>query len=193
MNSNGSADTADFASMTDEELVALAKQGNSQAVSRLISEYLTNIRKRAESFSGVACDDLVQEGLMGLLNGIYTFDSEKGIKFYTYAMTCAKNRMITAYKKLDISGGEFSEDEEDFSANSDEIPENVLIEKERLEELTGRINSALTELELNVFKRYITGMSYTAIAECLGTSVKAVNNAMQRARKKLKAVLRQEN
>jgi RNA polymerase sporulation-specific sigma factor len=75
-------------------------------------------------------------------------------------------------------------------ASEDEIPENIVIEQERISELYSKISSALSRQEWQVFQLFLTGMSYNQIALKSGLSVKTVDNAMQRVRRKLKALLR---
>ena len=50
----------------------------------------------------------------------------------------------------------------------------------------------LTELEKQVLVRFLDGLSYTDIADELGKSVKSVDNAIQRVKKKVKKLLRDE-
>ena len=127
---------------------------------------------------------------MGLLKAVQTFDSEKNVSFYTYALVCVKNRMITAYKKYSVNFDEVPQDEAEEGHDPADIPENIVLEKERLDELYDKIYSALSELEWRVFQMYLSGLAYDRIAAKLNTSTKTVDNAMQRVRRKLKSVLR---
>lgn len=186
----GSLDKKNKELYSDEELVTLAKSGDRQAVSELISRYICTVEQRAKSFANAVPDDLIQEGLMGLLKAVQTFDSSKNAGFYTYATVCVKNRMISAYKKYSVNFDEVSQDEAAEGHDPADIPENILLEKERLDELYDKIYSALSELEWRVFQMYLSGLAYDRIAAKLNTSKKTVDNAMQRVRRKLKSVLR---
>lgn len=190
MDEKNSLDVRNAALCSDEELAALAKNNDRQAVSELISRYICTVEKRAKSFSNGIPDDLVQEGLVGLLKAVQTYDSEKQVSFYTYAMTCVKNKMISAYKKYSISFEEIPGDEAEEEHDPADIPENIVLEKERLNEIFDKIYSALSEREWRVFQLYLSGLAYNQIALRLGVPVKTVDNAMQRVRRKLKAVLR---
>ncbi|WP_164489232.1 sigma-70 family RNA polymerase sigma factor [Ruminococcus sp. Marseille-P6503] len=191
MVDNSLLEKGGYAECSDEQLAAMAKKNDGQAVLSLISRYICAVEAKARSFSGgVYDDDLIQEGLMGLMSAIQSFEADKEVRFGTYAMTCVKNRMISALKKdraiLEEAAGEDDEPSHDPS----DIPENIVLEKERMNEIFEKIYSALSELEWRVFQLYLSGLAYNQIALKLSVSVKAVDNAMQRVRRKLKAVLR---
>ena len=137
-------------------------------------------------------EDLTQEGFIGLLNAVETYDESKNVKFSTYANVCIRNKMISAFdKQANITKGEVWEapEEEEIEDPAD-IPDNVLVEKERLNEIYQKIISALSEQEWRVFQLFLTGLAYNQIALELNCSPKTVDNAMQRVRRKLKSVLR---
>lgn len=187
----GSLDIRNDGLLSDEALVELAKNNDKQATFQLISRFLCAIEARAKSFANGISDDLIQEGLMGLLKAIQTYDPEKNVKFYTYAMVCVKNRMISVLSKdrLGVEGS-FDEQESIELYDASESPENIVVEKVRLNEIYDKIISSLSELEWRVFQMYLSGLVYNQIALELNVSTKVVDNAMQRVRRKLKAVLR---
>ncbi len=178
--------------LSDEELVLKARNDKT-AVSELIARYMCTVEVLAKKLSLSLCDDLMQEGLMGLLRAIQSFRAERGVSFSAYAAVCMKNRMLNSLRKDHISQeAEISDEElDEYAGCSQEgIPEDIVIEKERMSELYQKISSALSEQEWQVFQLFLTGMSYNQIALNSGLSVKAVDNAMQRVRRKLKSLLR---
>lgn len=178
--------------LSDEELVLKARNDKT-AVSELIARYMCTVEVLAKKLSPVLCDDLMQEGLMGLMKAIRSFSGDRGASFSSYAAVCMKNRMLNSLRKNNISQTEELSDEEleEYAVSTQEgIPENIVIEKERMSELYKKISSALSEQEWQVFQLFLTDMSYNQIALNSGLSVKAVNNAMQRVRRKLKSLLR---
>lgn len=44
-------------------------------------------------------DDLVSEGMVGLINAAKSWDDTKGVKFSTFAYSCIRNEMVDAVKK----------------------------------------------------------------------------------------------
>ncbi len=177
---------------TDEELAAMAKNDKS-ACNSLVIRYLKFIFIKAEfiSTSDIDADDLRQEGLMGLLKAIASFDMGRGFKFSTFAEVCITNRMrsyAARAKKCPVP----CESLDGISADSlseEETPESIYINKEFYSELWYAVDNILSDAERQIFYCHIQGLSYAQIAEKLGISVKSVDNAMQRSRRKLKAYL----
>ena len=168
------------------------------AVSELVLRYVFIIEYKAKAYGNTPDEvaDLSQEGLVGLIKAVQTFDKSKGIKFSTYANTCITNRMLSSISKMNkISFNEaLSDDLEAISesaseTNSFENPESIILEQEKYKEIIKRISCSLTDLEWNVFNLYLEEKSYRQIANELSLSEKAVDNAMQRVRKKLKSVI----
>lgn len=177
--------------LSDEELVLKARD-DKVAVSELIARYMCAIEVTAKKLSPEVSDDLMQEGFMGLMRAVNSYEPEKGA-FSSYAGVCIKNRMLSSLKKNSMSNTEDISDnelEEYVGVSDEDIPENIVIAQERMGELYNKISSALSEREWQVFQLFLTGMSYNQIALSSGLSVKTVDNAMQRVRRKLKALLR---
>ena len=67
-------------------------------------------------------------------------------------------------------------------------PELVYLQNERVSELYQRMDSVLSRLEQEIFSQYLSGYSYAEIATSRGISEKSVDNAITRAKRKLRAV-----
>lgn len=193
----GDAKKLEYTNLDDEMLADLSKTDKS-AVSELVLRYVFIIEYKAKAYGNTPDEvaDLSQEGLVGLIKAVQTFDKSKGIKFSTYANTCITNRMLSSISKMNkISFNEaLSDDLEAISesaseTNSFENPESIILEQEKYKEIIKRISCSLTDLEWNVFNLYLEEKSYRQIAYELSLSEKAVDNAMQRVRKKLKSVI----
>ena len=182
---------------TDEELAVLGKTDKT-AVAVLISRFsrLVFIKSEIYANSETDSDDLHQEGMIGLLKAIDAFDPHKGVKFCTFAEVCIVNRMKTLSKKSvrDLSFAERVDEEEAADVLSDEeTPESIYFYKEFFSELWKDICSVLSLTELNVLTLCVQGDSYRSAAEKLGMTEKSVDNAMQRARKKIRALMHDTN
>ncbi len=183
--------------LSDEELVS-RYSSNKIATSILISRYAKLICYKAQARKNFNIDseDLMQEGLMGLLNAIISYDKEQGTKFSTYANVCITNKMITALiknNKKEISmqiSSSLVENEIELNLVT---PESILIEKEKLQEIFKSISELLSEKEWKIFRLFLTGSTYEQMARQLNLPTKAVDNAMQRVRRKLKSVWRADN
>lgn len=167
-----------YAELTDEEL-AVKAGSDSAAAAELISRVLPPIRALAHSIEPTLSEDLLQEGLMAALAAIGRYDASRG-RAKTFFVQCAKNRMLTEVAKISPIGGLDNPERLDELADTEE-PSN-----KRFEALYEAIGSCLTGLECSAVSLYLAGLSYREIAAELGISEKSVDNAMQRARRKLR-------
>ncbi len=181
-------------SLDDEKLIALCKIGDDEAYSVLIARYLFTIRKRASVYnnSGIDFEDLVQEGFIGLLNAVKSFESSFDTSFSTFAYLCIDRNILTAVRKslakkqIPKSALLFLEDEQILQENLEQSPEAVLIAKENISAMKQKIAEKLSATERQVLDLYLLGFSYSKIAKELDISEKSVDNAIQRMRKKLR-------
>ncbi len=184
-------------SPADEHLVATANGGDNEAMALLITRMLPLIRKTASAsrtFCNIDAEDLIQEGLIGLLCAIRSFDCNKEASFRTYANVCISNSIRSAVRKTRNSGvipdnAKVSIDEA-VTLRSDALddPQDIIVGIEEASRLSKNMDRHLSETELRVLKLYLLGDSYSVIAEKLSLkSEKSVDNALQRIRKKLKS------
>lgn len=184
--------------MTDEQLlldVAKAEQEgvtseHNQYTSLLIRRYMPMIKAKASCFknSRVESDDLVSEGFLGLLSAIRSYNPEKG-SFAAFASACISNKMRSAAAKGSANSLLATPlDESYLEEISDGNPatEDLIILKEQNNEMLKQVDELLSEREREVFYLYISAYSYTQIAEKLGISAKSVDNAITRAKAKLR-------
>ena len=71
---------------------------------------------------------------------------------------------------------------------ADAEDEQAFFEKQRISELYARLADVLSKQEREIFWLSVSGLSYEEIAEKLAIPSKSVDNAIQRARRKLRAV-----
>lgn len=182
-----------FNELSDNELVRLAKNSDEDAFHELVLRYLYLIRSVALTYKGSSLepDDLMQEGLLGLLSAVKTFNNSKGT-FKSYAGVCVKNKILSAVrsalsnKNKILNDSILFDDESELSANQFSEPEAVILSKEAAQRLKSAIRENLTDLEQNVLSLYLLGYSYSEISKKLEIDDKACDNAMQRVRKKLR-------
>ena len=166
------------------------------ALARLMTKYLPLIEMQAAHINtcglGLEREDLVQEGLLGLFRAIDSFDENGAASFSTYASACISNGISSAVrsaarkKHLPLKGYvSLSEDNAD-SITAAASPEEIAIASEEHAEIISAINARLSKLERDVLALHLLGYDYLASAEKLDTTAKSVDNALQRARKKLK-------
>lgn len=179
---------------TDSQLSESVKNGIPDAFVELTARYLDLVRAKASPFhcTFLDGDDLCQEGLWGLYLAACTYQQERGSSFSTYAGICIQNRVVMAYRKAMNARRQppngfvpLSEGEE-LSAPEAEDPEVMLLSKERLENVQRAVQNTLTKMEQRVLRLYLSGCSYAEIAQKMGISQKAADNALQRVRQKLR-------
>ena len=196
-------DTDPYISLTgisDEQLCAMAAGGDRQAEETLVRRYRWMVRAitRPYFLAGGDSDDLIQEGMMGLMKAVREFDCSKEATFRTFAEVCIRNRMFSALRaasreKHSPLNQSISIETPFFDSNSYATvsghatnlnPEELMILRENREHDFVRINQQLSSLERRVLSLYLDGMTYGEIADALGKSPKSVENAVQRIRRK---------
>jgi len=198
-----------FAGMRDEEVVAWAKEGSLRATEHLLRKYRGLVEGKARNYFVLGADheDVVQEGMIGLFKAIRDFSGENLSAFRSFAELCITRQIITAVKtatrqKHTLLNNYVSmespatEDEDDpplreviiESRPSD--PQELYLSSEFRCAVAGHMRSHLSPLEAGVLRRYIEGKTYGDIARELGCGVKQVDNALQRAKKKMGRGLR---
>ena len=176
-----------FSELPDEELVGAALT-DIEALSELVKRYLPMVHYLSGQFPNAAREDLAQEGTIALIRAARSYSPDKGAGFATYASKCIRNKMLSELQKnIPITDGEGSLD--DFSASEVTDPEKIVIEKEEAQELYERIAKELSPLEWSAFMLFADLMSYEDIAKSLEVPVKSVDNAIQRAKRKLRNIL----
>lgn len=179
----------------DNQLLEEIQCGSPSAIDEMIIKYRPIVESIAMKYinSPLEKDDLVQEGMIGLLAAIKSYSNDKGTKFTTYASRCINNSVQTALKKFsrlkDIPQSNIVTLEEDFFDNQVGLSaEDEFLAKESVNMLTDTLYEELSKFENEVLRLHIVGCSYNEIADKLGKNPKAIDNAMQRIRKKLNGV-----
>lgn len=194
--------------LSDNELIELAQAGDEEALEKILLKYKPLVHKKSQPYymAGGDDDDIVQEGLIGLYSAVMNFDKEKFPLFKVFAGVCIERRIISAVKKasrlkhtplnsyISLSDSAFDEETgvqvgEIIDSGLGENPENILIEREKVLGIEGIISHTLSELEMQVLLCLLSGKSYKETASAVGRDIKAVDNAMQRIKKKLENVL----
>ena len=178
--------------MKEEELIARASSGDSLAMEELLTAYMGMVKAVARQYYivGATCEDVSQEGMIGLYKAVVTYKREKG-RFSAYAYACIKAAVIDAVKAASR--------EKNKALNTSVPLENTVGLVSDVDitvnlvggELMARIKSRLWPAEEEIFSMWAEGMSYAEIAKELGKTVKNVDNAVQRIKKKAKAVIKE--
>ena len=189
--------------MTDEVLAGLAQAGDGEAEDILIRRYVEMVRGKAHLYFIVGADseDVIQEGMIGLFKAIHDYSGNREATFKTFAELCINRQILTAVKTasrrkhqplndsvslstpVDETGGGTLE--ESLGGDMASNPEVVFMENTLSSLLTDENSTLFSSMERRVLKEYLAGKKYPEIAQSLGKSYKAVDNAMQRIRRKI--------
>ncbi|WP_130868237.1 sigma-70 family RNA polymerase sigma factor [Intestinimonas massiliensis (ex Afouda et al. 2020)] len=187
----------------DESLCAQAAAGDRRAEETLVVRYNRLVRMCARPYflAGGDSEDLIQEGMVGLLGAIREYDPNKAASFRTYAEICVKNRLFSAVKaaardkhtplnnSVSFENPLFSGTGERFACGTPdrqaEDPEEIILSREAFRERMKALHGQLSGFEASVLRLYLNGLSYSEIAAEVNKSPKSVDNAVQRIRRKL--------
>lgn len=179
---------SDYSALSDKELIR-NDPPDSGKTAELISRYMKTVFSCAKRYSGAAdYEELVSDGMEGLLSAVRGYDEEKG-EFAAFAAVCIENRLRnTAKRSLRRTSLLADSDPEQLNDIADPAPtpEEIVIAKETGREVLERIETELTPLEMECIRGAVMGLSYDEIAKQLNIEKKAVDNALSRARAKLR-------
>lgn len=188
-----------YTSLSDEKLHELVVSGDSAAVEVLILRCTRMVRAIARQYflAGGDNEDLLQEGMIGLLSAIRDYKEEQNSSFRAYAEICIRRRILSAIraasrkKHAPLNEGVSFEEAFDDEAQAQIVseisnsPEELVLAKESAEEFIRSISQLLSAFEQKVLNLYLDGYTYQEIAELLSKSGKSIDNAVQRIRQKL--------
>ncbi len=201
--------THSFCTMRDEDVVRLARDGDSVATEFLITRYRPLVETKAKAYfvMGADHDDVVQEGMIGLYKAIRDFRSDRLNKFRPFAELCVTRQIITAVKTAtrqkhvplnayvslnralhaDTADGSLLDVLPDQGVES---PEQSLLTRRLPQNLHEVARHVLSDLERCVLRCYLDGMSYREMSAELKCHTKSIDNALQRVKRKIGLLLR---
>lgn len=181
--------------MSDEALCTALQNGTSAAGDILAHRYRKLVRCCAHPYflAGGDSEDLLQEGMFGLIKAMREFRADREASFQTFAEVCIRSRLCSVIRAS--RAGKHSPLNESVPLNaflldaqpqySQLDPEELLIDREKAAALLNQVRSQLSELEVRVLDLYLDGCSCGEIAATVGKSYKSVDNAVQRIRRKI--------
>ncbi len=201
---------SEWESLTDEELIERFRSGEQMIMDHLLEKYKKLVKNKAKSMYilGADSEDLIQEGMIGLFKAIRNYDFGRDASFYTFAELCISRQMYSAIRAsksqkqmslntyislntmpFDSDGPENMTLADVMSSGESGDPEELFLDKERVEYLERKIEEELSDFEKQVLDLYLTGMSYSQIAKVLGRDDKSTDNALQRLKAKIRRLL----
>ncbi|MEO8450087.1 MAG: sigma-70 family RNA polymerase sigma factor [Gemmatimonadota bacterium] len=194
------SDRIDLKPKTDQEVVALAKQGSEAAYRELIRRYerpvfsliFRMVRNRE------LAEDLSQETFVKVLNAVESYRPE--FKFSSWVFKIANNAAIDHLRRreldtLSLDGSPHAETPEMIEATALQVREYAETQLEEVEnrELGRSIGAAIEKLRPEyracILLRHVEGRPYEEIAEILSLPLGTVKTYIHRARNELRIAL----
>lgn len=187
------------------KMLQLARSGDTTAIEHFFKSYQSIIYWKATQYflQGAERDDLIQEGMIGLFKAIRDFKEDREASFRSFAEICINRQILSAVKRsmrqknyaLNHSVSiDTPVDESDaidwtlldvISEKEAMTPEDFLIQNEKLAGVAHKLEEVTSEFEREVLYQYLEGKSYQEMAQHFGKKEKAIDNAIQRVKKKM--------
>lgn len=196
-------DTNKIQNELDNNYICEIKKGNVDALNKIMEKYKNYVYLKAKPFFmvGAEKEDIIQEGMIGLFKAIKSYNNAKDVSFKSFADLCIKRQIMTAIKTSTrqkhiplnsyISLNKTAFDEDDDRAiiemiDTDTVPDplETVTTKEKYQKIGTKMSEVLSDFEQKVFSEYINGESYVSIAQKLNSHPKAIDNAVQRIKRK---------
>ena len=196
--------------MTDEELISRLRGGDQGVMDFIMVKYKSMVRKKARAMYllGGENEDLIQEGMIGLIKAVRDFKEEQGASFQSFAELCVSRQMYSAIEASKrkkhfplnsyISLYEVSQVQKNgwkmplidtIEPEQETNPEALYFGKEYTEAFVEQLKEKLSPMENRVLSLHLQGTDYRQIAELLGKSPKSIDNALQRIKGKAEKMM----
>ena len=191
--------------LTDEQLISELRSGETGVMDFIMVKYKSMVRKKARAMYllGGENEDLIQEGMIGLIKAVRDYRPEQGASFQSFAELCVSRQMYSAIeaskrkKHMPLNSyvslyesGETEGDEkkmpliDTIEPSWENDPETLYFSREYTEAFVEQLKEQLSPLEKHVLYLHLMGTDYRTIAEILEKSPKSIDNALQRIRTK---------
>lgn len=196
--------------MTDEELISRLRGGDQGVMDFIMVKYKSMVRKKARAMYllGGENEDLIQEGMIGLIKAVRDFKEEQGASFQSFAELCVSRQMYSAIeaskrkKHFPLNSYISLYEESEVQKNGRKMPlidtiepeqetnpEALYFGKEYTEAFVEQLKEKLSPMENRVLSLHLQGTDYRQIEELLGKSPKSIDNALQRIKGKAEKMM----
>lgn len=191
-----------YQELSDEQLIEALRAGDNNIMDYILTKYKPLVLGKANAMYliGGDTDDLIQEGMIGLFKAIRDYRNDKETSFFHFAELCVNrqiysaveasnrkkhvplNTYISFYSQNGEEGKLLAETLSDVMDN----PEQMVIAQESLRLFWADVKRRLSTMECEVLDEYLSGLNYRQIAEKMGKSPKAIDNALSRIKSKIR-------
>jgi len=196
----------------DKKYILKIKDGDENALNKIMEKYKNFVYAKAKTFFivGAEQEDIIQEGMIGLFKAIKGYDFDKDVSFSSFAELCIRRQIISAIKAstrqkhiplnsyLSLNKSTFDEDTdreviEQLDLDTVPDPLDTITKKETYQNIELKMSEILSDFEQQVFNEYLNGETYVNIASKLNSHAKAVDNAIQRIKRKVEKYIDEED
>ena len=193
-----------FSSLSDEEIVDIYQRENNHfATDYIVQRYKNFVRSKARSYflMGADKEDIIQEGMIGLYKATRDYNRDHEVSFKSFAELCITRQIISAIKGasrqkhiplnsyISLNKPAYDDSErtliEVLETKKNLDPEEVVINREQYALIKEVMEAVLSPLEWDVLRGYMDAKSYQEMAEEHHRSIKSIDNALQRVKKKM--------
>ena len=193
-----------FSSLSDEEIVDIYQRENNHfATDYIVQRYKNFVRSKARSYFLMSADkeDIIQEGMIGLYKATRDYNRDREVSFKSFAELCITRQIISAIKGasrqkhiplnsyISLNKPAYDDSErtliEVLETEKNLDPEEVVINREQYALIKEVMEAVLSPLEWDVLRGYMDAKSYQEMAEEHHRSIKSIDNALQRVKKKM--------
>ena len=193
-----------FPSLSDEEIVDIYQRENNHfATDYIVQRYKNFVRSKARSYflMGADKEDIIQEGMIGLYKATRDYNRDREVSFKSFAELCITRQIISAIKGasrqkhiplnsyISLNKPAYDDSErtliEVLETEKNLDPEEVVINREQYALIKEVMEAVLSPLEWDVLRGYMDAKSYQEMAEEHHRSIKSIDNALQRVKKKM--------
>lgn len=193
----------EYQNLTDEQLIERLRGGDERVMDYILGKYKPLVLGKANAMFliGGDTDDLIQEGMIGLFKAIRDFRDDRASTFFHFAELCIARQLYSAveasnrkkhaplntyvsfYSRMGEEGKSLAET---LPTDSMDNPEQLVIAQENLAQFWEELKGRLSPMEREVLDAYLSGQNYRQIADEMGKSPKAIDNALSRIKAKIK-------
>ena len=193
-----------FSSLSDEEIVDIYQRENNHfATDYIVQRYKNFVRSKARSYflMGADKEDIIQEGMIGLYKATRDYNRDREVSFKSFAELCITRQIISAIKGasrqkhiplnsyISLNKPAYDDSErtliEVLETEKNLDPEEIVINREQYALIKEVMEAVLSPLEWDVLRGYMDAKSYQEMAEEHHRSIKSIDNALQRVKKKM--------
>ena len=188
----------DYTGYSDEELLIRLRDGEQGITDHIMNKYKNLVRSKAKSMYilGADSEDLIQEGMIGLIHGVREYDGSRSASFRTFAEICIRSRLYSAVRaaardkhtplnqSVPLEIPFFDGQGPVSGAMAGENPEDLIIGREGVQDALSDVRKQLSDFEAKILGYYLDGLTIREMAKAVSRSPKSVDNAVQRIRRK---------